>query len=74
MKKHETVDFSRLSQAKLAEVFAISVRQIRTWTSWGLPRNPDGSYRLATAIRWYAKNAATHGEVVLRPGSRTVAA
>ena len=45
-------DFSRLSQSELAEVHRVSVRTIRTWTDWGMPRNKDGSYEIFATWEW----------------------
>jgi len=45
-------ELSRLSQSELAEVHRVSVRTIRTWTDWGMPRNKDGTYEIFATWEW----------------------
>ena len=58
--------FSRLSQSELAEVHRVSVRTIRTWSDWGMPRNKDGTYEVFATWQW--RVARTERDYSGKPG------
>jgi phage terminase Nu1 subunit (DNA packaging protein) len=46
------VDFSRLSQAAIADIHGVTPRTVRRWTARGCPRNDDGTYSAADTVAW----------------------
>jgi hypothetical protein len=55
-----TICFDSLSQEQVAEAHAASVRTIRTWTRWGMPRNKDGTYSVSATWKWRQKVSERH--------------
>lgn len=57
----KNLDFHRLSQQLLAEVHGVSTRSVREWTSWGMPRRPDGLYSAPETIEWRCQHTDLAG-------------
>jgi len=54
---------SALRVHELAEAFEVSRQTVHNWAQQGAPRNADGSFHLASVIRWrQAALAVRHGE------------
>ena len=72
--KQPTPCFDSLSQEQMAEAHAVSVRTIRTWTGWGMPRNEDGTYSVPATWKWRLQvTDAYYGWEVSRTRARDLA-
>jgi phage terminase Nu1 subunit (DNA packaging protein) len=64
-----------VNAVELASLFGITDRAVRALGREGLPRNPDGSYPLGPAIRWYvARKTAPTALLEARTRKETAAA
>jgi phage terminase Nu1 subunit (DNA packaging protein) len=68
MHGREPLDFTALSDSRLAAIFGVAPRTVVNWHSEGLPANPDKTHRSEACIRWYVERG---GE---RAGAKPVSA
>jgi hypothetical protein len=58
-------NYKALKQREIAELFEVSDRMVRKWTSEGAPRNGDGTYNLTQVLHWrMARHHSPPGHVL----------